>query len=106
MSNLSDKFTNNDFNILNKKLNTATCQLLELKSIINKLDESDIYMLLESFDGISRTAGMLNDICNQLLNDDYITTYDPMAYIHSKSDLSFEFLDNLCAKYSLKNFND
>ena len=105
MSNLSEKFTNEDFQILNIKLNAATCQLNELIHISNKLDESDIYKLLVSFDGISRTAGMLNDICNQLLNENYIITSDPRSYINSKSELSFKSLDDLCEKYSLKKFD-
>ena len=105
MNNLSEKFTQKDLKILNDKLNVATCQVDELQHNIKKLEENDIYKLLESFDGISRTAGMLNGICNQLLNDDYITTSDPMSYIHSKSDISFKFLDDLCAKYSLMQFN-
>ncbi|BCN30958.1 hypothetical protein bsdtb5_22530 [Anaeromicropila herbilytica] len=74
--------------------------------IVKKLDESDIYRLLHSFDGISRTAGMLNSICSQLLNDDYITTSNPMSYIHGKSDHSFAVLDDLCEKYSLMKFKD
>ena len=101
MNNLPDKFSNEDLQILNEKLNSATCQLINLVHITNKLDESDIYRLLSSFDGISRTAGMLNSICIQLLNDNHITTADPMSYIHGKSDLSFKFLDELCVKYSL-----
>ncbi len=106
MNNLSEKFTQKDCKILNDKLNVATCQIIELEHIISKLDESDIYKLLIAFDGISRTAGMLNSICNELLDDNFITTSDPMSYIHGKSDLSFKLLDDLCAKYSLIQFNN
>lgn len=106
MNNLSEKFTQKDLKIINEKLNVATCQINELKHITNKLGESDIYKLLIAFDGISRTAGMLNSICNQLLDDNFITTSDPMSYIHGKSDLSFKFLDDLCTKYSLIQFNN
>lgn len=45
MHNLSDKFTQKDFQLLNEELNTATCQIIELQHISNKLDESDIYEL-------------------------------------------------------------
>lgn len=105
MNNLSEKFTQKDLNILNEKLNIATCQINELIHITNKLDESDIGRLLNSFDGISRTASMLTSICAQLLNDDYIATSDPISYIHDKSDISFTFLDDLCVKHSLIQFS-
>lgn len=106
MNNLSEKFTQKDFKLLNEKLNAATCQINEIQHIANKLGESDVYKILIAFDGISRTAGMLNSICNQLLDDNFITTSDPMSYIHGKSELSFEFLDDLCEKYTLQKYHN
>lgn len=99
MSNLSEKFTREDLRALNDKLNIATYQLNEITLKLHNLDESDIYKLLISFDGISRTAGMLNSILEQLLNEGHISTADPMSYIHAKSDLTFSFLDQLQKKH-------
>jgi hypothetical protein len=101
MNNLSDKFDLDDLTELNDRLNKATFQINLLEQVADKLDESDICKLLISFDGIGKTAEMLNDVCTQLIIDDYITIADPLSYINSKSDLSFVFLDELIEKYSL-----
>lgn len=101
MGNISEKFKIEDLEKLNNELETVTCQVIELGHIADKLDYTDTSAIIVSFDGISRTAGMLNSICKQLLEDDYITTYDPLSDIHGKSNTSFVLLNKLCDKYSI-----
>ena len=66
---------------------------------IEKIDKIDVEPVVAAFDYILRACGMYNDIMQQVLEKEGISTADPQSYVESKINAAYNLVKIIHDKY-------